>query len=628
MKISYNWLKQFINLENISPKKLAHDLSLFGHEVESIKKIENDYILDLEITPNRGDCLSILGIARELSALYERKINIPEVKLTENSQKTPKVSIESKDICSLFAARIIENITIKQSPNWIKKRLQSYGFRPLNNIIDITNYIMIETGQPLHAFDYDKISNGVVNIRSAKPNESIITLDGKNNILSKDAIVINDDKKIYDLAGIMGGYSSEVDSNTKNILLQGSILNPVMIRRTSKKLSKITDASYRFERGVDQSNTIYSVNRATCVIKRLCPKSKISKLSITEKEKSQKVKIKINPEKINRLLGTKMSKDDIKEYLHRLNYKYTNDTVEVPTYRSFDTTIWQDIAEELARIYGYNNLGTTSLKKEEIVLNKSYAKKESLKDFLVDSGFTEIKSYTFANEKLIKLLNHNIKNCPKVINPVAPENKYLRPSLDVSILEAISKNPWAPEINIFEIGKVFDKDSEKWQLAIATTEKKAKNIKNVIKSLQINSKINNIEKKVADFLKIRKNVNYIICDLKNIKYNKTDFRLTVSNEKYRNISNFAPTIRDLAFIVNKNLDTNEIQKEIIKSDNKIFLVELFDEFASDKFGKNKKNVAYHIWMQELDRPMSSEKSDIIIKKIIKNINNKFKARLR
>lgn len=296
MKVSLNWLKDYIDIDK-TPEELAEDLSLFGHEAEvdrpeRSRGISSDAIIDLEITPNRGDCLSILGIAREVSAMYNTKLKYSTSKLRSivvtNLDKKIEVEIEKPEICPRFTARIIDNIKIGESSKQIQERLTTYGFRPINNIVDITNYVMVATGQPLHAFDYDKIKDGVMNIRQAKKGEEVKTLDGQNRVLDDGAIVIEDDEKIYDLAGIMGGIKSEVDENTKTIILQGAIFDPILIRKTSKYLNHVTDASYRYERGVDFEGTITGVDLAAEMIKESCPEAKVGEL-IDQKLKSYEV---------------------------------------------------------------------------------------------------------------------------------------------------------------------------------------------------------------------------------------------------------------------------------------------------------------------------------------------------
>jgi len=283
MKVSYNWLKDYVDIEK-SPEQLADDLSLFGHEVESVEKFDDDYVLDLEITPNRGDCLSILGLAREIGALYNLPIKQDKTSILRSIEESTQidkkieVQIEKPENCPRFTARVVDNIEIKESPKWIQEKLATYGFRPINNIVDITNYVMVAIGQPLHAFDYDKIKNGLMNVRLSKKGEEVMTLDGKNHILSDNAIIIEDEEKIYDLAGIMGGIKSEVDEKTKTIILQGAIFDPVLIRRASKHLNHTTDASYRYERGVDYEGTTGGVNTATSLILESCPEAKIGGL--------------------------------------------------------------------------------------------------------------------------------------------------------------------------------------------------------------------------------------------------------------------------------------------------------------------------------------------------------------
>ena len=628
MKISYNWLKEYINLK-VNPQKLAEDLCLFGHEVEDITKIDNDYILDIKFTANRGDCLSILGISREIAALYNTSIKQKLIEVKENNlNKKIHINISIPEICPRFSARIIDNIEIKSSPQWIQDKLTSYGFRTINNIVDITNLVMIETGQPLHAFDYKKIKNGVMNIRLAKDKEYVITLDGKERKLDNDSIIIDDGERIYDLAGIMGGLNSEIDQNTATVVLEAAIFNQTLIRRTSKRLHHTTDASYRFERGVDVSGTIDALNYATHLINLSCKKTLNSeitdKISISTKTK----KIAINSSQINKILGTSLKDRTIKELLARLSIKYDNNQASIPSYRAFDLKIYQDIAEEVARVYGYNNIARKQLDITTSNPNNEFIKKEYIKDLLVELGFNEIYSYSFADEKLLTLLGNDLKNCREVLNSVAPENKYLRPSIISSLLTCIAKNPWVPEINIFEIGKVFYDQSEYWELGVASIGKNKNQIMQVINLLGLDIKAQQIEQKALDYLKIRKQVNYFTIKLDDLKINSQIYENNFPMIKYKKISQFPPTIRDLAFIVDNQIDTDHVKSTIYNMSPKIFLVELFDEFSSDKFGFGKKNIAYHIWMQDLSGPLDQEEVDKVSKEIVSEIEKQYEAKFR
>jgi len=630
MKISYDWLKDYVDIKK-SPEQLAEDLSLFGQEVDSLEKVGDDFVLDIEITPNRGDCLSILGIARELAALYNLKIKTPAfAKATSGKQKLDKtidIQISTPDICPRFTARIIDNVKIGQSPDWMVKRLESYGFRTLNNIVDITNYVMIATGQPLHAFDYSKIKDGVMNIRQAQKGEEVMTLDGKNHVLPDGTIIIEDKEKIYDLAGIMGGIKSEVDENTKTIVLQGAIFDPVLIRKTSKNLHHVTDASYRYERGVDYDGTVHGVDMATTLIKESCPEAKVGELIDRRSAEWKSRKIEIDNEKINKLLGIDLTENEQKEYLERLGFKVEGKVVAVPSYRDYDVKIWQDVAEEVARVFGYNRINkpliTISQPQNE---NQDWLKRETIKDILKDLGFTEIYSYSFAEKKLLEMLGED-KDLIEVDNPLSPETQFLRPSLLPSLISQIAKNPWSPDINIFEIEKVFDRSDEKYQLGIATVGKQDVMLKEAIKKLGINEEIKNVDQKILDFCKIRRPIKYIVVDLNSINNIEIDkVNNEISNNKYKTISKYPPTVRDLAFLVDKNVSGDDVEVFIKPVNESILVVELFDEFYIEKL--KKKNIAFHIWLQDLKKPMKDEEVEKIIQTIIKNVEEKYQAKLR
>jgi len=628
MKISYEWLKDYVEIVK-TPEKLAKDLSLFGHEVESVEKIGDDYVLDFEITPNRGDCLSILGLAREIAALYKTKLQITnyEVK-TEKIDKKIDVKIVNPQLCPRFTARIIDNITIGESPKRMQGKLATYGFRPINNIVDITNFAMVATGQPLHAFDYDKIQNGLMNIRQAKKGEEVMTLDGQNRVLNEGAIIIEDEEKIYDLAGIMGGINSEVDDKTKTIVLQGAIFDPILIRKASKYLNHITDASYRYERGVDFEKTIAGVDMAASLIKESCPEAKIGELIDIKSKKPRACKIEHDMAKVNKLLGTNIQEKEAQDYLTRLGFKINDNIVFVPSFREYDVKIWQDLAEEIARVYGYNNLAKNNLDKEKAKENEEFIKTEYIKDILANLGFVEIYSYSFIDQAKIPVLGYKIEELVQIEKPLSPETEYLRPSLLGSLLNVIAKNPWAPEVNIFEIEKVFTPSGEKLQLGLASTGKKAELLWKAIETLNLKTDALVVEKKLLDKYKIRRPVNYALFSLDDVNIASNKYTLDISHNKYHPISRYAPTVRDLAFIVEKDIDTSNIIEEISKNDGRILLVELFDEFVSEKFGPNKKNVAFHIWLQEKDQPMKDEDIEEILKKIISVVADKFGGKLR
>jgi phenylalanyl-tRNA synthetase beta chain len=661
MKISYKWLKDYVDID-VSPEKLAEDLSLFGHEVESVEKMvypeqsrgSDDSVLDFEITPNRGDCLSILGIAREISALY----NIPLKNSTtvlgsiEAVDLGKKIDVKVSDpkICPRFTARVIDNIKIGESSKEIQEKLATYGFRSINNIVDITNYVMVATGQPLHAFDYDKIKDGLMNARQAKEAEEVITLDGQNRVLTEGAIIIEDAEKIYDLAGIMGGIKSEVDENTKTIILQGAIFDPILIRKTSKHLNHVTDASYRYERGVDFEGTKSGVDLATKLILDSCRDAKAGKLidQVSQKQESAKIPFKIFD--INHLLGTDITIDQAEDYLKRLNIKVETkvdsgqtQTIAIPpSYRAYDVKIWQDLAEEIARIEGYNNLGVSEIEKNPTkIKNNRYILEEVLRDIIAGQGYVEVQSYSFLSEDFVKKHSSLISGeLVEIEKPLSPETKYLRQDLLPAILTQISRNPWAPEVKIFEIGNCFVGNSEFTQVMIAQTGKNKVELERVINTIKKKLKVDQIDYKLVDGIdpfvlesfKIRKPVIAACIDFEKLLERVGDitaeFEIPEKKVKYRKISKFAPTVRDIAFIVGKDLDAEKIGEEIQEISDKILFVELFDEFESEKFGQGKKNLAYHIWLQDLKGPMKENEASQIIENIGKILTDKYKAKLR
>lgn len=632
MRISYEWLKDYLEITK-TPSELADDLSNFGFQVESMEKIDSDTVLDLEVNPNRGDCLSILGIAREMAALYRLPLKNYSKNAVLDEQKLDKTiepEVSDPKICPRITLRIIDNIKIGPSPAWLQQRLKSYGFRPINNIVDITNYTMIAIGQPLHAFDLVKIKNGRMNIRLSKKDEKLTTLDGKNRVLPPEAIIIEDDEKIYDLAGIMGGANSEVSDKTKTIVLQGAIFDSVLIRRTSKYLSLATDASYRYERGVDFKGTIDGVNLAAKLIKETSPLAKIGPIIDRKFQELPPTLIMLDSAKINKLLGTNLLASQIRESLELLGFQHLAfNEMSVPSYRSYDVKIWQDLAEEIARVYGYEKIEENAwLKEKRPPENKQWQKREIVKDKLRVLGLTELDSFAFIDKEKLQLLGFDPDNCLEIDNPLSAETQYLRPTLVFSLLAHLAKNPWAPEIVSFEIGKVFQKGQEFWQVGLVAIGKSAALLQKASAEIGGQEEIVNIEQKILDIYKIRRPVKLVVVDFEKIDIQPVLIENQFSVVLYRKISKFPPTVRDLAFVAEKNIIAENIRREILKISPKILLVEIFDEFASEKFGPNKKNLAFHLWLQDLEGPILSEEVEKIIQEIISLIEDKFGAKLR
>jgi len=640
MKVPIEWLKDFIEI-NQSPQELADGISLHSLQVEKI----NDGILEIEITPNRADCLSILGIAREIAAFTNSKLKTQKLKLqlkTQRINKPIEVKIEEPKICPRYSYRIIDGIKIKPSPRWMQERLIAYGFRPINNVVDTTNYIMIEFGQPLHAFDYDKISGAKMTIRRARTNEKLETLDGIIRVLNSQAIIIQDKDKLIDLAGIMGGQNSQVTENTSTIILQAAVFDPILIRKTCKKLSLQTDASYRYERNIDFNGTIDCLNATADLILETSA-GQTGKIFDLQNIKWRPVRIIWQPENdVKRILGIKISHEKILNFLKKLEIKCISCSVdkktclmEIPSFRH-DLKIREDLVEEIARMHSYNNFPISLLSQETPPINFSWDNLEFLMDLLVNYGFMQVINYPYLSKNDLLNANINPTKCLEIANPISSETRYLRPNLQVSILKNIAKNPFSSEINIFESGSIFPAGKEVTSLILATTQKE-EIFKQIIEKLQqifkvnIDVKIEKINNQLLNNFKIRKrNVYTIMIEdidrrLSNVK-NISQYKLNFSPTKYIPISKFPPAAFDLAFITDKNQNSMEIEDEIKKYDSNIFIVELFDEYYFVK--KNTKNIAFHIWIQKADNSFNEKEITQIKDKIIRNIISKFKAKLR
>ncbi|MCX5657054.1 MAG: phenylalanine--tRNA ligase subunit beta, partial [Candidatus Omnitrophica bacterium] len=325
MKVTYNWLREFVDIK-ILPEVLAEKLTMAGLEVVSLERFSDDWVFEIEVTTNRPDWLSVIGIAREVAAITGKKFKLPQeiaVKVKSKKEKVKNVKhkpleikIEDKTGCLRYVGRIIDNIKIGPSPEWMRKKLESVGLRPINNIVDITNYLLFETGQPMHAFDYDKIEEGMIIVRRAKSEEKIVTIDAEERILDRSILVIADKKRAVAVAGIMGGKDTEVSEATKTVLLESACFEPVVVRKGSKKLALATDSSYRFERGVDLSTVLTASERAAKLIKEFAS-SLGAEVGGVLKDTGTKVqkerKISLSSEKVSSVLGKKISLSEIKK---------------------------------------------------------------------------------------------------------------------------------------------------------------------------------------------------------------------------------------------------------------------------------------------------------------------------
>ena len=435
--------------------------------------LSSDAVFDLEITPNRGDCLSHLGIAREIAAILDKKTIQAEHKWPkEETIKCPfelEVKLEADEICTRYYGIGIMGVTVKNAPDFIASRLEKLGSKSINNIVDITNYLLLAIGQPMHAFDANKIEGGKIIVRFAKEGEEVVTLDNVKRSLVSTDLVIADTKKVIAVAGVMGCKNSEVDQQTKNIFLEVAEFDPRSVRKTAKRLSLQTDASYRYERGIDRAAISEAQNLAVpMIIESAGGKYTSGVVFINGTRPYEELPIKIEYQKINRLLGIDLSENKIELLLQRVGFK-TNDGIGyIPTWRN-DISIWQDLAEEVGRIYDYSNIQPLSLPKTTAPVKSAYYQKAYIKSLLTGLGFNEVINYPFMSEADLAAAQVEAKDLVELANPIQIENKYLRKSLAPGLLKAIAKNPSFDPVTIFEIGEVFGSKNEITNISIATS---------------------------------------------------------------------------------------------------------------------------------------------------------------
>lgn len=619
--------------------KILPDTYITGEPLKN--HIGGDTVLELEITPNRGDCLSHIGIAREIAAFTNQEVKKEPIVLKMTSQTVASelnLTVNNQKSCPQYLARVIKNVKIGPSPKWLKDKIEACGSKSINNVVDVTNYILMDLGQPLHAFDFDKITNKTILVRNAKEGEKITTIDGKERLLTKHNLVIADAEKPIAVAGVMGGLDSEVTDKTVNILLEAAVFERKSIRKTAKELGLTTEASYRYERGIDEAAVEYALNKAAKLIQDTSNGDILSGI-VRSGDKNPKESIEVPYDKICRLLGLSLKDDEIKNILKRLGFEKNGIGYLIPSWRH-DIEFWQDLAEEVGRIYGYDKVPLFEVPTSKTPKLSQYFSLEHIKDLLVELGGVEVINYAFLSDKDIEAAKLPTAGLLEIANPVQPENKYLRSSLIPCLLKNIAKNPSFDPIFIFEIDHVFTKKNENINLAIAISGKGSnklaeKSRDQLEKSLKAKGQINFTELSRDELVRFKiKKPSVLTFEVEiastanKVSQDDRLLDLVKKNHHYRPVSKFPSVTRDIAFIVSQKVNPADMTETIYLASDNINRVELFDEFASEKFGKSKKNVAFHIYLQDLAKTMTDQDADNIVRKIVSSIEPKFSAKLR
>jgi len=477
MKVSLEWLKEFVQIR-LPVEKLSERLTMGGLEVTKTEKKEGDTILEIEITPNRPDLLSHIGIARDIAALTGMRFKLPShhpLRAHTRNTLPLRISIQDKKGCLRYIGKLFSQIEIGETPAWMKERLERLGFRSVNNVVDITNYILLEEGQPLHAFDYDRIEGGALIIRSARRGETLLTIDGVQRVLHTEDLVIADAEKPVALAGVLGGKATELGPATKRVLLESAYFDPIRIRRTSKRLGITTESSYRFERGVSLEGVRRGADRASLLFQKWAKGEWTGPFKDLGKKSFPTKRISISLQDLDRTLGISPSVSKTRAFLEalgcRVNARGRFFRITPPSFRR-DLKESVDVAEEIGRVLGYDHIPVTvplrkrtSLGKDIQPVGVERVTTEQIKDFLVSQGLFEVVTYSLLSRALLKVFFSDDTFAIPVRNPISLEQELMRPSLILRLAEVAAHNHHrrVEKVPIFEVGPVYEKDGGLYQ---------------------------------------------------------------------------------------------------------------------------------------------------------------------
>ena len=648
--------------------------------------IKTDTIFEIGLTPNRTDAMSHIGVARDLKAAlnskdHNLKMCLPSVKdfsIDSNSLEI-KVDVQTPELCPRYSGLTISNITVKDSPEWLKNRLLSIGINPINNIVDITNYVLHETGQPLHAFDANKIDGNTIIVKTAKSKSKFITLDESERELSVEDLMICNENEPMCIAGVFGGLKSGVNENTTTIFLESAYFNPISIRKTAKRHILSTDASFRYERGCDPNITVYALKRAAILIKEICNGKITSDIIDFYPKPIENVNVNFSFDSLNKIAGEKINKDLVKKILKNLEINIVEDSgdsliLSIPTYR-VDVTREIDVIEEVLRIYGFNTIALPDKLSTSINISDSidsYKLKKVLSNLLASNGFNEIMNNSLTKSSYNKFIEEfKDENNVNILNPLSSDLNIMRRTLLFSALESVEYNNNRKNSNLkfFEFGKsyqIFDKYEENQHLYLTITGNKYEenwNVKNekvdfffikemvhtIISRLgltkykvkEVNTNglssglmysvkkkplvyFGNVDSNILKSYKIRNSV--FIAD-----FNWDLILDLVENNKivYKPVNKFPIIRRDLSLLINQDVSFSQLEK-IARSVNNSLLqeVNLFDVYNGDKLPDNKKSYAISFVFEDNSKTLTDYQIDEVMKKLIAEFESSVGAEIR
>jgi len=673
IKIPDSWLREYLKTK-ATPKQIAQDLSLCSQSVEKLNWIGNDWLYEIEVTSNRPDCFSVYGIARELGVILPRfgiaarfrSLPTNKIPTGVNDGLSLKVKIAKSSLCPRFTAMIFDNITFKPSPKVIQERLEKSDIRALNNVVDISNYLMLELGQPMHTFDYDKIKGHKMILRESCGGEKITTLDGQIRPLSDGAIIIEDGEgRIVDLCGIMGGENSAVDENTKRVLLFIQTYDSVKIRQTCQQLSFRTEASSRFEKGIDPEGVTIAMEKAAKMFEKNCGAKIASKLIDVYPNQLEQKKIKLDFDLVNKIIGVVIPKNEVVAILKSLGFSIVSSqssriSVFVPHWRHADISLPEDLIEEIARIYGYHKLPSSLPEGQtpQDVQNPAFIWEKRVKEALKYWGMTETVTYSMISLAMLQKMSINPNECLKIANPLTNDLVFLRPSLIPSLLEALGKNQPEPKvIKMFELANIYVSSGENklpdevLMLTGTITGDAFYKTKGITETLMADLGINDYKmtpyqlKKTfygknfrpsrsveitvgRESLGIIGEISPLILSRFGIKGRVAVFDLDFGQlakyattfKKYTPVPKYPAIIEDLSFVVPSKTFVGEMLQVIKATSPIIQSVELLDSYKDTR--------TFRITYQSTKKTLTEREVERIRETVVKKIKEKFRAKLR
>ncbi|MDR6226526.1 phenylalanine--tRNA ligase subunit beta [Desmospora profundinema] len=645
----------------------------------------NDYVLELDLTPNRSDCLSMTGVAYEVAAVLDRTVTLPEtLDVPQGDEIQVELVLEAEEDCGLYGAQVLDGIRIGTSPQWLQNRLLAAGIRPINNVVDVTNYVMLEWGQPLHAFDYDKLSGDEIVVRKANAGETITTLDGVTRACDDETLLITDGERPIAIAGVMGGEDSEVGAHTTRILLESAWFSPTSVRRTARKLGLRSEASNRFEKGVDPAGIRLALKRAVELLMELADARPVSPTTVEQLAAIEDVTITLRHQRLNGMLGVKIDESTVCDIFRRLDFPVKVEgevyQVEVPSRRP-DISIEVDLIEEVARLFGYDRIPKTLPWGQQSpgALTPEQRLRRVIRQTLRHAGLSEVINYSLTSKSRLEELNHPAADARpiRLHMPMSDERKWLRTTLIPQLLETAEYNIHRGEerVALFELSRVFITDEkklkklpeERWMVSALVTGEKIPShwvgpsepwdffaAKGLIESLLKRIGVDGVDYQAEQLTgyhpgrtaKIRLDGEEVglIGQLHPLVAEKHDLSDTIvfelelgplveaaqkSTVRFTPLPKYPATTRDLALVVDKRIAAGDLTDAIRETGGEILeSVQLFDVFTGEQIGEGNKSVAYSLRYRSADKTLTDKEVNEVHDGIVRHLETRFGAALR